>query len=188
MAKFKMDSPRPSSAAITARLGAGVGVANNLTDSEQFKFVRLAGDSRYSLAVAGNAIEAQIVTIEPATQDGFTIGSVKTTGQIVATCDGLEATPGVGVIAVGDYVVVGTVVPRGTALSGAIPAPRVTRATNQPGAIVDVGATISQATVNAALARVTDQTKNTVFAWRVVSLGVTGAVGDTCLIERVDEV
>jgi len=64
MAKFKMDAPRPTHAAVTARLGAGTGSSNNLTDKEQFKFVKLVGDSRYGLASAGDAIEGQIVAME----------------------------------------------------------------------------------------------------------------------------
>jgi hypothetical protein len=172
MAKFKM-GVTPSNPPVTARLGAGTGSSNNLTDKEQFKFVKFVGDSRYDLCAAGDKIEGQIVALEKATQDGYTIGSVKVTGRINAVCDGLEATAGTGSIAVGDYVVVGTVVAKGTALSGTIPAPKVCKATNQPGANVDN------------LNKTGDLTKNVLFAWRVISLGDAGAVGDTCVIERV---
>lgn len=174
MAKFKM-GVTPSNPPVTARLGAGTGASNNLTDKEQFKFVKLAGDSRYALAVAGDKIEGQIVSLEKATQDGYTIGSVKETGTLHAVCDGLEGTPGTGAIEVGDYVVVGTVVAKGTALPNinTTPAPKVTKATNQPGVNVDN------------LNKTGDLTKNVLFAWRVISLGAAGAVGDTCVIKRV---
>ena len=72
------------------------------------------------------------------------------------TLDGLQATPGTGAIALGDYVVCGTVVAKGTSLAGAYP--KVCKATTQTGMY---------------------------FAWRVVSLDGTTAVGQTALIERV---
>ena len=76
--------------------------------------------------------------------------------RVAVTLDGLQATPGVGVIAVGDYVVCGTVTARGTALSGP---PKVCKATASASDLV--------------------------FKWRVVSLDGTTAVGQTGLIERV---
>jgi len=179
MAKFQMDAPRPTHAAITCRLGTAATAEGRYTDTEQFKLVRLVGDARYALCAAGEQIEAQIVSLESATQDGYTIGSVKTTGQISAICDGLQASPGTGTIAVGDYVVCGTVTALLTALTSAAPNPKVCKATEQPGSAI-VG------TFNAA--NVGINIRNSMFAWRVVSLGDAGAVGDTCLIERVNEV
>lgn len=143
---------------VTARLGAGTGAGNNVTDLEIGKFVKLAGDSRYDNVVAGDAIEGFIVAVESATVDGYTIGSVSTEGRKKVVFDGLQATPGTGVVAVGDYVVAGTAVAKGTAVGAG---PKVCKATSQtPG----------------------------VFAWRVVSLGSagTGAVGTTGVIERVN--
>jgi hypothetical protein len=70
--------------------------------------------------------------------------------------DGSQAA-GTGAIAIGDYVVAGAVVAKGTGLSGY---PKVRKATSQtPGP----------------------------FAWRVVSLGTagTGAVGTVGVIERI---
>jgi len=181
MAKFKMTAPRPTHAAVTCRLGTAADANGRYTDKEQFKLAKLAGDSRYALCAAGDAIEAQIVSLEPlaATQDGYTIGSVKTSGQIAAICDGLQATAGTGSIAVGDYVVCGTVVAKGTALSATDPRPKVCKATEQPGSAI--AGTLNAANVGIAI-------RNGMFAWRVVSIGDAGAVGDTCLIERVNEV
>lgn len=144
----------------TARIGAGTGAANNVDDKEVGKPVKLTGDSRYDLAAAGDPIERFIVSMEAATLDGYSIGSVmgQTPGdRKEVTFDGLQATPGVGTVAVGDYVVVGTVVAKGTALTVA---PKVCKATSQAAAS---------------------------YNWRVVSLGSvgTGAVGTTGVIERV---
>lgn len=186
MAKFKM-GVIPTHAAVTARLGAGTGSLNHLADTELGKLVKLVGESRYGLCAAGDKIQGQIVVREAATQDDYTIGSVQSSGRIAAICDGLEATVGTGTIAVGDYVVCGTVTAKGTALSGTFARPKVAKATNQPGATVDVSATVNQSTVNAALAKVADSTMTALFAWRVISLGDAGAVGDTCVIERVNE-
>lgn len=184
MAKFKMGVTVPAGALTTARLGSAASAAGRLAEStENGKFVKLAGDSQYDLASAGDQVEAMIWAFEPNTADGWTIGSVQTSGRIAAVCDGLEATPGTGTIAVGDFVVVGTAVAKDTALTGN---PRVCKATNQPGATVDVGATVDQTNVNIALAKITDAQLNAMFAWRVVSVGTDGTVDDSCIIERVN--
>lgn len=142
----------------TARLGAGTGAANNVTDAEIGKPVKLVGDSRYDLCAAGDAIEGFITAVESYTADGYSIGSVQFTDRKAVTFDGLQGTPGTGTVAVGDYVVAGTAVAKGTALS--VPA-KVCKATSQ------------------AVAH---------FTWRVVSLGSagSGAVGTTGVIERVN--
>lgn len=156
MAKFKMQ-PTVGTEAIAARLGAGSGAANYLTDLEIGKFVKLAGDSQYNLCAAGDQIEGAIVAVDAYTVDDFSFGSVQTKERLKVTLDGLQATPGTGTIAVGDYVVAGTVVAKGTGLAGAYP--KVCKATTQTGMY---------------------------FAWRVVSLDGTGAVGQTATIERVN--
>lgn len=139
------------------RLGAGNAANQRFTDVEAGKIVKLAGESRFDLAVAGNPIEGFIVAVEAATSNGFSVGGVVSEGKVFATADGLQATPGTGAIAVGDYVVTGTVVAKDTAMAGY---PKVTKATAQT---------------------------LTFFMWRVVSLGTvgTGAVGTTIVIERV---
>ncbi len=164
-----------------ARLGAGTGAANNFVNTnENGKFVKLVGDSRYDLCAAGDAIEGAIVTIESATLDGYTIGTVQEDGRLNVVLDGLQATPGVGAIAIGDYVVCGTAVAKGTALTAA---PKVCKATNQPGAAVTVADNL-QATINAALALVADQIKNAKSLWRLVSASGT-IVGSTGVIEKL---
>lgn len=161
MPKFLMTELVPSRAPITARLGAGTGSANHITDKEVGKAVKLVGDSQYDLCAAGDNIEGFINSVEPATLDDYSLGSVQVGDRKAVTADGLEVSPGTGTIAVGDYVNMGTAVAKDTALTDAAPN-RVTKATTQ--------ANVS----------------NSPFAWRVVSLGSvgTGAVNTIILIER----
>ena len=140
---------------VTVRLGASATAGANYDSLESGKFVKLIAESNYGLCAAGDPIEAVIVAVELATQAGWSIGSIVDEGIMSVTCDGLEATPGTGTIAVGDVVVAGTVVARGTAVSGY---PKVCKAT-------------TPANVN--------------FKWRVMALYGTGAVGQTALIERI---
>lgn len=157
MAKFKFGPLADSTTVVTARTADGTGVSNQLTDADTGKFLKLAGDSQYGLCAVGNEIEGVLVAANyPAQADGFYLGSVAVNGRVRVTLDGLQATPGTGVIALGDYVVAGTPVARGTALSGA---PKVCKATAAPADLVH--------------------------KWRVVSLDGTTAVGQTALIERV---
>lgn len=145
---------------VTARLGAGSGAVNNVDDKEVGKFVKLVGESRYNLCAVGDEIEGVIVAMEVATQDAFSIGSVQKNGRVSVTFDGIQATPGTGTVAIGDYVVCGTPLAKGTALT--FPAgPKVCKATAAATGIVHT--------------------------WRVVSLGSagSGAVGTAGLIERV---
>jgi hypothetical protein len=146
----------PDEAAMAVRLGAGSGTSNQVDTKEVGKIVKLAGESRYDLAVAGDNIEALIYAVEMAPQNGYSIGSVYCEGRARVTFDGLQATPGVGVISVGDWVVAGTQVPKGTALTTY---PKVCKATSQG----------------------TQQ-----YLWRVLSLGPvgTGAVGTVGVIGR----
>lgn len=151
---FKRQEVLPSTAAVTSRLGA---VSVNYSDLDIGKFVKVIAESAHGLCAAGDRIEGYITSVEAATSAGFSVGGVQQWDSKFVTCDGLQATPGTGVIAVGEYVVCGTVVARGTALTE--PA-RVCKATSQALAL---------------------------FMWRVVSLGTagTGAVGTAALIERV---
>lgn len=156
----------------TARLGAGTGAANNWDDKEAGKFVKLTAESRYDLCAVGDPIEGRVNSVEAATQDGYSIGGVQHNGRCQVTFDGLQATPGVGAVAIGDYVVCGTVVAKGTALTAAA---NVVKATMQPG--ITEAATVGD---------VNDMLKVGMYAWRVVSLGSagTGAVGTTGIIQR----
>lgn len=158
MAKFKFAVILDQSTAITARLGDSTTPGTNpLADADVGKFVKMIGDSQYGLCAVGNEIEGVMDTVNTATQDGYAIGGVMTGGRVKVTLDGLQATPGTGVIAVGDYVVAGTVVARGTSLGSA--PPKVCKATAAATALVH--------------------------KWRVVSLDGTTAVGQTALIEKV---
>lgn len=173
MAKFQFTPLTSDQEVITARLGAGTGAGNQWTGQNELgKFVKLAGDSRFDLCAAGNPIEGIVLSTEAATLDNYTIGSVQVDGRVAVTFDGLEATPGTGVVAIGDYVVTGTAVAKGTALAAAA---KVTKATVQPGAVM---ASLTEAGRLGAIVA---------YAWRVVSLGSagSGAVGTTGLIERV---
>lgn len=158
MAKFKMtETLSPYRIHDTARLADGAGDANQLKDPEVGKFVKLIGDSQYGLCAVGNEIEAVVESANEQIADGFLLGTVRKDGRVRVTLDGLQATPGTGVIAVGDYVVAGTVVARGTVQ---LPTPpKVCKATA-------AGSDLN-------------------FKWRVVALDGTTAVGQTALIERV---
>jgi hypothetical protein len=191
MAKFQFTELIGNDDVFTTRLGAGTGSSNNVDTNEIGKPIKLVGDSQYNLCSAGDPIEGFILAVEQATVDGYSIGSYTNCCFKNVTFDGLQATAGTGTIALGDYVVAGTAVAKGTALSA--PA-KVCKATNQPGtAIVStVGGADTAAAVkvvlDAALVKVADAEKNAMFAWRVVSLGSagTGAVGTTGVIERVN--
>lgn len=157
MAKFKFGPLADSTTVVTARTADGTGASNQLTDADTGKFLKLAGDSQYGLCAVGDEIEGVLVAANyPAQADGYHLGSVAINGRVRVTLDGLQATPGTGVIALGDYVVAGTPAARGTALSGA---PKACKATAAPAAVVH--------------------------KWRVVSLEGTTAVGQLALIERV---
>jgi len=160
MPKFIFKELVDGSDIVTTRLGADNTLSGRISDTEVGKFVKLAGESRYDLVAVGNEIEARIAAYEPATVDGYSIGSIQTEGRFEVTFDGLQATPGTGTVAIGDYVVAGTPVAKGTALASSVPA-RVCKATA-------AGNTLN-------------------FKWRVVSLGSagTGAVGTQGLIEFI---
>ena len=142
----------------TVRLGAGNAEAQRVDFKEVGKLVKLAGESRYDLTSVGNEIEGAIYSVELAPQNGYSIGSVVTEGRLFVTLDGIQATPGTGVIAIGDYVVSGTPVAKATVLTGY---PKVCKATA-------AGTALN-------------------FKWRVVSLGSvgTGAVGTVGVIEFI---
>lgn len=164
----------PSEDAEQVRLGAGTGTSNNLSYLDEGKLVKLVGESRYDLCAAGDLIERQIGKIEPATSAGYTVGGVFRAEKMYVRADGLQATAGTGVIAVGDWVVAGTITAKGTALTDY---PKVCKATVQLGAV--------PADLTAAGAQVLASKH----AWRVVSLGPvgTGAVGTAIVIELVGE-
>jgi len=160
MAKFLMSELVGDWEVRSTRLGSNTVLnAGDLVDADVGKFVKLVGESRYGLCAAGDDIEGWITAVEVASADGYAFGSVaEPDGFKNVTFDGLQATPGTGTVAVGDYVNVGTVVAAKTALTTFA---KVTKATDQVAA------------------------KNSAFAARVVSLGSagSGAVGTTGTIE-----
>lgn len=158
---------------ITVRLGAGTGSANNLSVLDEGKLVKLVGESRYDLCAAGDPIEGCIIAISPATSGGYSVGTVGEEDYLLVTADGLQATAGTGTIAVGDFVVAGTITAKGTALTTF---PKVCKATVQVG---DVPGTLTAASA---------QTLYSLHAWRVISLGSvgTGAVGTTICIQPMN--
>ena len=160
MAKFHISETIYSEKVKTVRLGTTVQKYGN---AEIGKAVKLSASDAYALCAPGDAIEGVVSSSNLANQgtvDGFAIGGIVNTGYKAVTFDGLQATPGAGVIAFGDYVVVGTVTPFGTALAGDL---KVTKATDQAAA------------------------KSGPYSARVVSLGVanSGAVGTAGVIEFV---
>lgn len=128
--KFEIAETIYSEKIKTVRLGA-TGASNQYTDKEVGKAVKLTGASQYALCAAGDAIEGVISSVNLGMYDGFSIGGIVSTGYKAVVLDGLQATPGTGAIAIGDYVVVGTVVAKDTALTGAL---KVTKATDQAAA------------------------------------------------------
>lgn len=162
MPKFIMTERILDTDVVQARIGTGTKTAsaNNVyDDKETDKFCKLVGESRYALCAAGDQIEGRISSVEVGTYDDYSFGGVALTRYMAVTFDGLQATPGTGTLVIGDYVVCGTIVAKGTAL---VAPARVTKATDQAAA------------------------KSTPYSWRVVSLGSvgTGAVGTVGLIER----
>lgn len=117
MAKFKFSELLTAADAVTARLGDSAAGADPLTEADKGKFVKLKGDSRYGLAASGDEIEGVVQSVGyPANADGFVLGGVvrhSTNPNPVR----VRVTFG-EVLDVNDLVVAGTVVTRGTALSG----------------------------------------------------------------------
>jgi len=144
---------------ITARLGAGAS-NTRFTDVDVGKGVKLVGDSRYGLLSAADPIEGICTSVETGVYDTYVIGGVQTKGYVNATAYGLQATPGTGVIAVGEYVY------------AAAPA------------AVQVAETLST-TIRVVSATTQATAAGLPFKSRVVSLGPvgTGAVGTAIVIE-----
>jgi hypothetical protein len=144
---------------VTARVADDGSGTQPLTDNDVAKFLKLKFTSQYGLCAVGDEIEGLLASgPDSATQDGFKLATVRKNGRARVTLDGLQATPGTGVIALGDYVVAGTVVARGTAATLDAP-PKVCKATAAGTGLIHT--------------------------WRVVALYGTTAVGQLALIERV---
>jgi len=149
----------PTESSMTVRFGAGNSSGDRWDLKEQGKAVKFVAESRYDLCAAGDEIEGFVTAVDPAPQNGYSIGSITQCDLRWATADGLQATPGTGTIAVGDYVLAGTATAKGTALTQYA---KVTKATTQA------------------------NVKASPFSWRVMSLGPagTGAVGTAIVLKR----
>ncbi len=154
--------------------GSTADAAGRLTEADIYKLVKFAGTNRYDLCAAGDVIEGIITSVEPASAQGFAPGGVNKFDKMYVIADGLQATPGTGVIAAGDFVVCGTVVAKGTRLGNS--RAKVCKATVQPGT--------TPADLAAAGVQLNMLAKG---AWRVVSLlaAASGAIGTEIVIERV---
>lgn len=157
MAKFLMTPTIYSEKVITARIG-GNAAGTRGNDYDVGKFVKLGGDSNYVLVSSADAVEGVVTSVETGVYDGYSLGGVVTKGFVEATANGLQATPGVGVVAVGDYVL--ATAPAAIQTNDTAPR-KVVKATDQAAA------------------------KAAPFKARVVSLGTagTGAVGTTVVID-----
>lgn len=161
MAKFLITPTVQNQVVISARLGAGA-LATRMSDVDVGKPVKLVGDSQYNLVAAADAIEGVVTSIETGVYDGFVLGGVQSKGYINATAYGLQATPGIGVITVGQYVL------------AAVPA------------AVQVAETLST-TLRVVSATTQATAATAAFKARVVSLGPvgTGAVGTAIVVEML---
>lgn len=164
---------------MTVRLGSAIsvggvpGTGGSMTPGvDDGKLVKLVGESQFDLCAQGDYIEGCITSVEQATAGGWTVGGIIEEEELFVTADGLQATPGVGALAIGDFVVCGTVAAKGTPSGGY---PKVAKSTIQLGS------------VPASLTEAGQQAKLALYAWRVVSLGTagTGAVGTTLVISRI---
>jgi hypothetical protein len=185
MAKFKFAENVADLNPRTARLGSASGSANAIDQKEIGKFVKLGGDSHYVLASAGDQIERFVVAVEAARLDDFSIGSVagdKPGDRKAVILDGIQATPGTGTIAIGDYVVVGSVAAKGTELTDY--QPKVCKATLQPGTTVGTVTDADPAGTTNLVNNIAAYVAAGMNAWRLVSASGT-AVGSTGIIERV---
>lgn len=171
MANFQMDVALNELAdRVTARIADDSTGAQPLNDSDVGKFLKLVFTSQYGLCAAGNEIEGILVSgPDNATHNGFQLATVRRNGRLRVTLDGLQSSPGTGAVALGDYVVCGTVVARGTTLADA--PPKVCKAT--------------QLTFATTPAVNFPNGSNLNHKWRVVALYGTTAVGQLALIERV---
>ena len=140
-------------AADTAGLAAGY-----LTDADIGKGVKLGASDRYVLAASGDEIEGFLVSVESATIDGFSFGTIVKSGNKAVTFEGAGIT-------IGLLVNFGTAVAKGTALTVPV--------------AVKAGAAIAASAAHPFGWNPSTQ------MWRVIS--GTGAAGTQGVIERVGE-
>lgn len=161
MAKFAFSESFSIEDIITAKVSALAAdtaglAAGRLTDADVGKAMKLGATDRYVLAVEGDEIEGYLVSVEPATVDGFSFGSIVLEGNKTVTFQGA----GIGI---GSLVVVGTP----TAKNVALTAPEA----------VKLGGAVAQSQAKPFA------WNPSTHLWRVISgTGVAGTVG---VIERI---
>ena len=148
--------PVPDHYNIPAALG--VDASTKLTSLDLCKLVKLSTTTgAFVLAASGNDIEGQLTAVEPFTvNEGFGFGTVQQRGTFVVTVEG-------GTLAYGAYVVCGTSVAVGTAITAVASGAHTN--VQAPKVIAGAGA---------------------IYKWKICSLlGGAGTVGTNVLIERV---
>lgn len=161
MAKFLITPTTQNQVVVSARIG-GNALGTRANDNDVGKGVKLIADSNYGLLSAADAIEGVVKSIETGVYDSYVLGGVQSRGYIDATAYGLQATPGVGAITVGQYVLAA--------------APAAIQVAETLSTTIRVVSATNQATAATAA-----------FKARVVSLGPvgTGAVGTAIVIEML---
>lgn len=172
MAKFKFKPTVNVSGYFSAKLKGAI------TDADVGKPVRLATDvpDTYQLCADGEAIDAFIVTIDPATADGLVFATLNNKGYVRCEAD--------GALTIGGLVEAAANGAAGTANTNSLPLISA-KAAIEADLAVDANGTLIAASVNALLAEMLLP----VPIWRVVS-GTTadGDVADedtAVIIERV---
>lgn len=168
MAKFTFAESYNLDEIITAKVSALAAdtaglVAGYLTDADVGKGVKLGATDRYILALDGDEIDGFLIAVESATADGYTVGSIALAGRKAVTVVGAT-------IGIGDLVVFGAPVAKGTALAAA------------SAVLVKAGTPASQSGTTPFA--YTPRVPNT-HLWRLIS--GTGVAGTVNIIERVGE-
>ena len=126
MAKFQFVPLVDTAEQVTARLGSGTRTSGDTTsDADIGKLVKLGGDSRYDFAALGDEFEGAMTAFAAAPQDDYNMGTVQKEGRLRCTVEAGGTT-----LVVGDYVVAGTIVAKGTKLGTSYP--KVEKATTTP--------------------------------------------------------
>jgi hypothetical protein len=144
MAKFTFQPTVPTDSTFSAKLGTDT-VANGggLTDADVGKFVKLVAPDTYGLCAEGDPIEGILVSLEPATIDGYSFGTVaKEDLRIKVQLQ--------GAVSFGNFVVAGAPLARGVKQGATLPKVKASATPTQPG--VRPWRTISGGTADGAAA------------------------------------
>lgn len=168
MAKFKFKPTINVAGYFSAKLKGAI------TDNDVGKPVKLSSDTTdtFELCSDGDAIDAFIVAVDPATADGLVFATLNNGGLI--RC---EAS---GAMNVGELIEAGAVAAAGTAETNGLPLIS-TKAAIAADLAIDASGTLIAASVNALLAEMLLPTS----AWQVVSANTADGVvttGDTTVV------